>query len=160
MTRRVRVTGGAHFRRRASQLAAVAAALLVWVAATAAQSSTITAVKAALLYNFANLAEWPADSRSPGQRLSLGVAGDNGVADALTDTIKGRTARGHDLTVEVLKGASVFTASDSDKFAESGGIAQLIIENDRMRSAINAAAADRADSPLLEAAQPREDGHG
>ena len=139
----------------------------------AAQTATITAVKAAFLFNFANFADWPADSLSPGQGLSLCVVGDSAVADALNETIKGRTVKGHELTVEVLKadgkirachllyasgfdmtritqlmqalkGASVLTVSDSDRFAESGGIAQLIVENDRMRFAINAAAADRA----------------
>ena len=43
-----------------------------------------------------------------------------------------------------LKGASVLTMGDSNDFAEMGGIARLIVENDRMRFAINAAAADRA----------------
>jgi hypothetical protein len=38
----------------------------------------------------------------------------------------------------------VFTVSDADKFAQSGGVAQLIVENDRMRFAINRDAAQRA----------------
>jgi hypothetical protein len=42
------------------------------------------------------------------------------------------------------RGGSVFTVSDADGFAESGGVAQLIIENDRMRFAINVASALRA----------------
>ena len=147
--------------------------MLLWVAVAVAQTPTLTAVKAAFLYNFATFAEWPADSLSPGQSLALCVVGDDAVADALTETIKGRTVRGHELTVEVLKpdgkirachllyasgydmnrttqlmhalkGASVLTVSDGDRFAALGGIAQLIVENDRMRFAINAAAADRA----------------
>ncbi len=40
-------------------------------------------------------------------------------------------------------GASVFTVSDADGFAESGGVAQLIVENDRMRFAINTTSARR-----------------
>jgi hypothetical protein len=173
MTRRVGVTGATPGWRREAQRALRTAAAVAWVAVAAAQAPTITAVKAAFLYNFANFAEWPADSLSPGQRLSLCVIGDNGIADALNQTIKGHTVKGHELTVAVLKadgslrachllyasgldmnriaqlmqalkGASVLTVSDSDKFAESGGIAQLILENDRMHFAINAAAADRA----------------
>jgi len=101
------------------------------------------------------------------------VVGDTAVADALTQTVKGRTIKGHEPIVEMikadgkvrtchllyaggydaarttqlmlaLKGAAVLTMSDADKFAEMGGIAQLFVENDRMRFAINAAAADRA----------------
>jgi hypothetical protein len=41
------------------------------------------------------------------------------------------------------KGASVFTVGDADGFAESGGVAQPIVENDRMRFAINTASAQR-----------------
>jgi hypothetical protein len=130
-------------------------------------------IKAAFLYNFAKFADWPADILAPGQRLSLCVLGDNAVADALEQTIKGHSTESHELTaqvvgadwpirschllyvggldmkgaiqlVEALKGASVFTVSDCDRFAELGGVAQLILEKDRMRFAINVAAAQRA----------------
>ena len=37
----------------------------------------------------------------------------------------------------------MFTVSDANNFAESGGVAQLIVENDRMRFAINIASAQR-----------------
>jgi hypothetical protein len=46
--------------------------------------------------------------------------------------------------LESVKAAPVLTASDADRFAELGGVAQLILENGRMRFAINAAAAQRA----------------
>jgi hypothetical protein len=142
-------------------------------AALRAQSTTVPAVKAAFLYNFAKFAEWPADILAPRQRLSLCVLGDNAVADALEQTIKGHTIESHELTVQVvgvdssirschllyvggldakgavqlverLKGAAVFTVSDGDRFAELGGVAQLILENDRMRFAINVGSAQRA----------------
>jgi len=167
------LTGAAVRWRRAAERGLVAGAVLVSLAVAAAQAPTLTAVKAAFLFNFANFAEWPADSLPAGQKLLLCVAGDNAVADALNQTFKGRAIRGHELMVEVvktdgtirachllyasghdgthatqlmqaLKGASVFTVSDGDKFAEMGGIAQLILENERMIFAINAAAADRA----------------
>jgi hypothetical protein len=150
----------------------VLVALLAWVSVLAAQAATLTAVKAAFLYNFANFADWPADSLSPGQTLSLCVIGDDAVADALTQTIKGHSVKGHALTVLVLtadsaartchllyasgfdrhrttqllqaiKGASVLSVSDGERFAELGGVAQLMVENERMRFAINAAAAER-----------------
>ncbi|MEP7084330.1 MAG: YfiR family protein, partial [Betaproteobacteria bacterium] len=130
-------------------------------------------VKAAFLYNFATFAEWPADSLAVEQNLSLCVIGDDAIAEALDQTVKGRAIRGHKVMVEAikedgkvrachllfasgydparttqlaraLKGASVLTVSDGDRFAASGGIAQLYVENERMRFAINTAAADRA----------------
>jgi hypothetical protein len=129
-------------------------------------------LKAAFIFNFAKFSQWPADALGPGQRLALCVVGDAAVADALTHTIQGRSIEGRQLTVTLRKadesaagchllyvsaseikraagllqsarGASVFTVSDGDGFAESGGVAQLIVENDRMRFAINIAAAQR-----------------
>jgi hypothetical protein len=139
----------------------------------AAAGVTVSMLKAAFLYNFANFAEWPEEALGGGQRLSLCVAGDDAVADALEKTIKGRKVDSHELTVEVikadapigschllyvggldkkragelldsLKNAPIFTVSDVDQFAEMGGVAQLILENDRMRFAVNVGAARRA----------------
>jgi hypothetical protein len=111
---------------------------------------------------------------APAQRLSLCVLGDNSVADALEQTIKGRGVDNHELTVSVIKGAdgpillchllyvsgfdakkaeqllfalngtSVFTVGDGDRFAQMGGVAQLILENGRIRFAVNMDAARRA----------------
>jgi hypothetical protein len=164
---------GASHPRGVTRLAVLAAILLIGAATLVGQSAPLTVLKAAFLFNFANFSDWPADHLLPGQALSLCVIGDGAVADALSETIRGRTVKGHELTVEVLKadgnirachllyasgfdtsviaqlvqvlrGAAVLTVSDSDKFAESGGVAQLIVENDRMRFAINPAAATRA----------------
>jgi hypothetical protein len=156
------------------RLPAVLAALLLWSAPVRAQSVTAPTLKAAFLFNFANFTEWPADVLAPGQRLSLCVMGDDAVADALEQTIKGRGVDNHVLTVSVIKaadgppllchllyvsgfdakrsdqllfalsGAPVFTVSDGNRFAETGGVAQLIQENGRMRFAVNVGAARRA----------------
>jgi len=167
-----------HARRARKRRGAVLAALLFWIAPVQAYgevASGVTApmLKAAFLYNFANFAEWPDGALAAGQRLSLCVAGDDAVADALEKTIKGRKVDTHELTVEVikpdapigschllyvsgldkkragelldsLKNAPVFTVSDGHRFAEMGGVAQLILENDRMRFAVNVGAARRA----------------
>jgi hypothetical protein len=158
----------------------------------AAQTAAAPALKAAFVYNFAKFTEWPADALAPGQRLSLCVVGDEAVADAIEQVIKGQTVGGHDLTLHVLKadgpirtchllyvggldakgsrqlvaslqGAPVLTVSDSEKFAESGGVAQLILEKDRMRFAINVAAAQRVrlqlSSKLLRLATVIKDDH-
>lgn len=181
------------------RLATVLAALLLWNAPCVARAYgevprgvTASALKAAFLYNFANFAEWPAEALAPGQRLSLCVVGDNAVADALEQVIKGRTVDKHELTVEVIKadgpvlachllyisgldakrsaqlldalnGTSVFTVGDGDQFAEAGGVAQLILENGRMRFVVNMGAAHRAhlkiSSKLLSLATIIKDQH-
>jgi hypothetical protein len=138
-----------------------------------AQSATAAALTSAFLYNFAKFTEWPADALAPGQRLALCVLGDNAVAGALEQTIRGHAIESHELTVELLKPdasarachllyvsgldekrslqlidslktAPVLTASDADRFAELGGVAQLVLENGRMRFTINVTAAQRA----------------
>jgi hypothetical protein len=138
-----------------------------------AQSATAATLTSAFLYNFAKFTEWPADSLAPGQRLALCVLGDNAVATALDQTIKGHAIESHELTVELLKpdasarschllymsgvdekrsiqvieslkSATVLTASDAARFADLGGVAQLTLENGRMRFAINVSAAQRA----------------
>jgi hypothetical protein len=148
-------------------------AMLLWGAAVGAQSATAPALKAAFLYNFAKFAEWPADVLAPTQRLSLCVVGDDAVADAIEQVIRGRTVEDHVLSVQIvtpdgplrschllyvggrdarrssqiletLKGSAVFSVGESDKFAESGGVAQLILEQDRMRFAVNIASIQRA----------------
>ena len=152
----------------------VALTLALWSVPLGAQpATTAAALKAAFLYNFAKFAEWPADALAPGQHLELCVVGDNGVADALEQIIKRRIVDGHELAVQVIKadgairachllyvssaemkrfprmldmlaGASVFSVSDGDAFAKSGGVVQLMLEHERMRFAINVSAAQRA----------------
>ena len=157
---------------RVGRLAATAALVCTCTESAAAQT-TEPALKAAFLYNFAKFAEWPADALAPGQRLAMCVVGDAAVADALASDHQGPRDRGsrtdgrrsegwtnppqacHLLYVSAseikrsagvlmgAQGASVFTVSDADRFAESGGVAQLIVENERMRFAINIASAQR-----------------
>jgi YfiR/HmsC-like len=168
-------------------------AMLTWTSSARAQTvTTAVALKAAFLFNFAKFAEWPPDTLARGQRLALCVVGDSGVADALERTIQGRTVESHELAVQVikpegpirtchllyasgldsrqitqlldaLKDTAVFTVSDANAFAAMGGVAQLILEKDTMRFAINVAAAKRArlnlSSKLLGLAQIAKDGH-
>jgi hypothetical protein len=135
-------------------------------------SVTVSSLKAAFLFNFAKFSEWPVDALATGQRLTMCVVGDAAVADALSQTIKGHSIDGHELTVAILKtdapttgchllfvsasdmkrssamliglkGAAMLTVSDAANFAQSGGVAQLIVEGDHMRFAINLDAALR-----------------
>ena len=187
------LTRGREARRAQRRGAAVLAALMLANAAVGAQGVAAPTLRAAFLFNFAKFSEWPADTLAPGQRLAMCVVGDAAVADALSQTIKGHAIEGHELTVAILKidesasachllyvsaseikrsaglllgvkAASVFTVSDAEGFAESGGVAQLIVENDRMRFAINIASALRRrlniSSKLLSLAEIVKDGRG
>lgn len=142
-------------------------------AAPAPSEPSATALKAAFLYNFAKFTEWPADMLAPGQRLFVCVIDAKVVADALKQIIQGRAVDGHELIVlvvkpdepirschllyvggrdakrssqilDTLKGSAVFSVGESDNFAESGGVAQLILENEKMRFAVNVASVHRA----------------
>jgi hypothetical protein len=155
-------------------------------AAVEAETVTRAAAKAAFVYNFSKFVVWPDDVLAPSQPLTLCVLGDNAVADELARTARTHTADAHALRVqivrtgpalrschmlyvtgldskrsadliEVLKGAAVFTVGDGERFAETGGVARLIVEDNRMRFAINVASAQRArlnlSSRLLSLAQ-------
>jgi hypothetical protein len=135
-----------------------------------AQSASEPVLKAAFIYNFAMFAEWPADA-APADPLTVCVFGDTAIADALDETVKGRTVDGRKTAVvrvkpegfrgchvlylagldtkraqaiiDDLKGVPVLTVGDREQFAQSGGIAGLFVEHGRMRFAINVEAAQR-----------------
>jgi hypothetical protein len=159
-------------RRRPGWGAALAIASLL-SARTHAQTASAPELKAAFLYNFAKFVEWPADSLPTWAPLVMCVLGDAAVADALEETVKGRTIEGHPLTTrrvkvdgplrtchvlyvsgvdakrlhELLEGLSdstVLTASDLDRFAQSGGVVNFFVDNGRMRFAVNIDSAQRA----------------
>lgn len=126
-------------------------------------------VKAAFLYNFAKFTEWPA--LPPGLPIVFCVVGDEGIAAALAQTVRGQNVNDHPLDVarprdsatwrvcqllfiaeaEARRSAGglsrittlpVLTVSDGKGFIEAGGIIELYVESGRMRFAINAKAAD------------------
>jgi hypothetical protein len=159
--------------RTSRLLAATLAALALMRGTVAAQGASAPAMKAAFLYNFAKFADWPVEALAPGQPLALCVVGEAAVADALEQMIKQQVVDGHALTVrtieadgpirschllyvggldarqsaqvfETLKGAAVLSVGDGERFADAGGVAQLLIERDRMRFAINVTSAQRA----------------
>jgi len=134
---------------------------------TAAASDV--AVKAAFLYNFAKFTEWPA--LAPGAPILVCVVGDDAVAAALVDTVKGQKISGHALDISRpqdsgtwhachllfitdaesrrsggglggLKMLPVLTISDGKGFCDASGIIELYVEAGRMRFAINVDAAD------------------
>jgi hypothetical protein len=138
-----------------------------------AQRVSAPALKAAFLLNFVKFAQWPGDAVRPGASISLCVLGDEQVAASLEGTVKGHPVDGHDpivkrvrpddavrdchllyvsrlgtnqwtTLVQSLNNAPALTISDLSGFAEAGGIANLIVEDQKIRFAINVDAADRA----------------
>jgi hypothetical protein len=129
------------------------------------------AVKAAFLFNFAKFAEWPA--LPPGGPIVLCVVGNEAVAVALAETVRGQNIGGHPRDVlrppdssawhtcqllfiadadarrasaglSAIKAVPVLTVSDSKGFAQTGGIIELYVDAGRMRFAINVDATARS----------------
>jgi hypothetical protein len=138
---------------------------------TAATDITLNvAVKAAFLFNFAKFAEWPA--LPSGGPIVLCVVGNEAVAVALAETVRGQNIGGHPLDVlrppdsawrtcqllfiadadarrasaglSAIKAVPVLTVSDSKGFAQTGGIIELYVDAGRMRFAINVDATARS----------------
>jgi YfiR/HmsC-like len=153
---------------RARQLfASVLAALLICTSTGRAQNVTEPSLKAAFIFNFARFTEWPQDSLPP-LTFSACVLGDRDVPGALERIVKGRQLLGRAIsvsevesggklrscqllymsgltpsqvaaTVAAVKGAPVLTISDADNFVQQGGIAQMFVEDGRMRFNLNLA---------------------
>lgn len=79
----------------------VVAICLAWAASAAGASASVTAsadkVKAAFLFNFAKLVQWPDEPVS--EPLVFAVVADPPLAVALESTVRGRTVRGRSLRV-------------------------------------------------------------
>ena len=131
-------------------------------------------VKAAYILNFLKFVEWPGDpSANMRERWIIGVVGENPFGDGLTQIITGKTVQGHELevkqfrpgedvrgcrvlfisesekkrlpsTLAALNGSSVLTVGDTDHFIESGGMIQFVMEEKRVRFAIDISATSRA----------------
>jgi hypothetical protein len=128
-------------------------------------------VKAALLYNFAKFAEWPA--LPSGAAIVVCIVGDDGIAAALVAMVRGQNISGHALDVRRspesatwrachllfiadaetgraaeslggIKTMQVLTVSDGKGFSQTSGIIELYVEGKRMRFAINVDAAGRS----------------
>lgn len=149
-------------------------------------------LKAVFLFNFAQFVEWPAsafpDSAAP---LVIGVLGADPFGSYLDETVRGETVDEHPLVVrrfrsvdeittchilfvsrqeesrltgilDSLKGRSVLTVSDADRFASRGGMIRFVTDHNRIRLRINLDAAKAAhltlSSKLLRPAQIVSDG--
>lgn len=139
----------------------------------APQTATEYQVKAAFLYNFAKFVDWPEEALSNDAAFVIGILGEDPFGRALDEAVAGKTVRDMPILVKrisrieeaagahilfianseagnasrfvkQLSRAPVLTVSDSDHFAERGGMVQLEMEQNRVRFAINVAAVERA----------------
>jgi hypothetical protein len=131
-------------------------------------------VKAAFLYNFTRFIEWPTDAfEGPQTPMVIGILGEDPFGPALDDIIAGKKVGGRDVVVrrlhrdqdrrgchllfisasekkhlpEILlglRGSTVVTVSEIDRFIYSGGTINLLVENSRVRFEVNLDAAARA----------------
>ena len=140
----------------------------------AQEAPTEYQVKAAYLLNFLKFVEWPGDPNADiHERWIVGVIGENPFGDGLSQIIKGKAVQGHELevrefrsgedlrvchvlfmsvsekkrlasTLAGLNGSSVLTVGDMDHFIESGGMVQFVMEEKRVRFAIDIGATSRS----------------
>ena len=143
-------------------------------------------LKAVFLFNFAQFIEWPASAfPEPDMPLNICVLGKDPFGAYLDETVRGESVSGHPLAVrryrepegiagchilfvsrdqgnvrqvlDSLKGRSVLTVSDEDRFATNGGMIRFVTERNRIRLRINLEAARAANltisSKLLRPAQ-------
>jgi hypothetical protein len=139
---------------------------------TAAQTAVEPQVKAAFLFNFVKFIEWSDDGLSSGP-VTVCVAGSPAVAGSLRAATQQQRALTRDVVVvqvsagdlpkhchliyvaerdeqrarrwlEALHGSTAFSVSDCERFAQLGGVANFVVDNGRLRFAINVDAARRA----------------
>jgi hypothetical protein len=140
----------------------------------AQDSPTEYQVKAAYLLNFLKFVEWPGDALAETHgHWVIGIVGENPFGDGLSQVMTGKTVQGHELevrqfrpgedlhachvlfisasekkrlpsTLAALNGSSVLTVGDMDHFIESGGMIQFVMEEKRVRFAIDVSASSRA----------------
>jgi hypothetical protein len=142
-------------------------------AAQAQPASSEYQVKAAFIYNFAKFVEWPAEAMADNRPFVIGIVGQDPFGSLIDEAVAGKTIRDKKIVVKrfakaedavdshilfisgseganmprVLKQigrAPVLTVSDIERFAEDGGMVQLVMDQNRVRFAINVAVVERA----------------
>ena len=139
----------------------------------AAQEANEYEVKAAFLYNFARFVEWPDNvSPDPNGPLVIAILGRDPFGGEIDRAIEGKTVNGRRLVIKrfssvetyeqchilfvsssergnlprilaAVRTSSVLTVSETDRFAQIGGIINFITIENRIRFEINRAAAAR-----------------
>jgi hypothetical protein len=145
-------------------------------------------LKAAFLYNFVKFVEWPTQAYAgPASPTIVGVFGKNVFGDDLEKALHGKVINRHPLQFQAydsveqvtnchvlfisaseenrfpqilaaLRGKSILTVSESDRFIPDGGMINFVIINRKVRFQINNPAARQAgltlSSDLLSLAAP------
>jgi hypothetical protein len=148
------------------RLAILCAGSLFCAADAHGQDVTESSLKAAFIHNFAKFTQWPREVLPPAAPLLACVLGDTTFSDVLGSYVKGHPIDGHEIIVSHvasqeaarschilyvsgvtskwaakvvadLNGAPVLTLSDMDQFAQAGGMAQLYVEDGRIRFKVN-----------------------
>ncbi|HEX3376454.1 MAG TPA: YfiR family protein [Candidatus Acidoferrales bacterium] len=139
-----------------------------------AQSPTEYQVKAAYLFNFIKFVEWPEASAADTQsKWTIGVVGNSPVGEELSKLVEGKNILGRELQAKTfqatdnlracnilfisesekkhlpailagLRGSSVMTVADMEHFIDAGGMVQFVVEDARVRIAIDVGATGRA----------------
>ncbi len=165
-------------RKKSRRIALSYAAIwlvIFWVKSTYPQSSGDEyRVKAAFLFHFAQLVDWPPQALRDGDRsLSLCIFEDEPHREELESTIEGKTVRGHVLHVKHirkeqdiqgchilflgqdeskhsptlltgLRNIPILTIGETDNFSRAGGMIRFHVEDNRIRFDINLEAAETA----------------
>ncbi len=139
-------------------------ALLVVSSAAWAQGGQVERqVKAAYLFKFASFVEWPEGSfAQPGATLTIGVAGNDALAEQLDYVVSGRSINGHGVTVrrvkrgdklagvhilflggsdraaiaellEAARSGSVLTVTDTPEAFAQGSMVNFVINDEKVR---------------------------
>ena len=139
---------------------------------SARQAATATELKAAFLLNFARFTTWSAVDLPAGARLAICVVGDNRIVPILDGLASRQQVQDHAVVVrrtsidalagchllfwagsgdterrtllQAVASKPVLTVSDDAGFARAGGMVNFFVEGQRMRFAVNPAAAERA----------------
>jgi hypothetical protein len=131
-------------------------------------------VKAAFLYNFARVVEWPAEAgQDPGAPFVVAILGRDPFGAVLDETVAGKTVGGRPIEVrrvlhveeardaqivfvspseranlaailKALERPGVLTVGDTEGFATQGGAINFTVQARRVRFEINPAAAEQA----------------
>lgn len=151
----------------------VACALVGGSPAAEAQALREYQIKAAFLYNFLKFVDWPSQALpETSDAITICVFGDDPFGEAL-DFIKDKMVRGRRLAIrrlgpvtnleachvlfigaseearvpqvmQSLRGSSVLTVGEMERFAEAGGIINFVLEKNKVRFEINLNSAERA----------------
>jgi len=166
-------TSGVRFARRLCAFG-LALVLGFCAASPAAAAPTDYQVKAVFLFNFAQFVEWPSNAfANESSDMVIGILGDDPFGAILDDAVKGEAVHGRKIVVKrfsaedsfdgcqilfisrsesdrteavlrSLRGTSILTVSEQDKFCEQGGIINFVRRDQNVRLEINRAVAESA----------------